>query len=174
MIPKRYEDAKWEDVPESIKALVTKITETRRGIYIHGEVGSGKTHVAYAIKKWWDGREGIFRPSIFWNTAELIREIKLDFDRQPVDKTRVEEGMIGREKQPLLFLDDIGAEKMTDFVAETFYLIVNDRYVHVRPVIYTSNLSIEELAERTGDRIASRIAESCDIIKLKGGDRRLS
>ena len=172
MIPKRYQDAKWEDVPESIKTLVSKIGETRRGIYIHGEVGCGKTHVAYAIKKHWDSL--VSKPAIFWNTPELIREIKLDFDRQPIDKTRVEESLIGQEKQPLLFLDDIGAEKMTDFVAETFYLIVNDRYVHVRPVIYTSNLSIEELAERTGDRIASRIAESCDIIKLKGGDRRLS
>ena len=172
MIPERYKDAQWDDIPRNIQDLLWKIPETRRGIYIHGEVGSGKTHIVYAIKKWWDERAPI-RKSVFWNTAELIREIKLDFDRQPIDKKRIEEGMIGEDKQPLLFLDDIGAEKMTDFVAETFYLIINDRYIHVRPVIYTSNLSIEELADRVGDRIASRIAESCDIINLKGGDRRI-
>ena len=172
MIPQRYSNAKYEDVPANVRSLAEKIPETRRGIYIHGDVGSGKTHIAYAIKMWWDNFA--VRPSMFWNTPELIREIKLDFDRQPIDKKRIEEGLIGTDKQPLLFLDDIGAEKMTDFVASTFYLIINDHYVHVRPIIYTSNLSIEDLADRIGDRTASRIAESCDIIHLKGGDRRLS
>jgi DNA replication protein DnaC len=172
MIPKRYSEAKYEDVPANIRALMENLSKTRRGIYIHGDVGCGKTHIAYALKKWWDAK--VMKPAAFWNTPELIREIKLDFDRQPIDKTRVEEGLIGKEKQPLLFLDDIGAEKMTDFVASTFYLIINDHYVHVRPIIYTSNLGIEELADRIGDRTASRIAESCDIIHLKGGDRRLS
>lgn len=172
MIPKRYQTAKWEDVPDNVRTLFWDIRKTRRGIYLHGDVGCGKTHAAYAMKMWWDNH--VTRPAIFWNTAELIREIKLDFERQPMDKKRIEEGLIGEEKQPLLFLDDIGAEKMTDFVAETFYLIINDHYVHMRPIIFTSNLGIDELADRVGDRTASRIAESCDIIHLKGGDRRLS
>lgn len=170
MIPRRYEKAKYEEVPKPIIEAFEKMHETRKGIYIHGAVGSGKTHIAYALKKQWDERAP--RGAIFWNTTELIREIKMDFDRDAYSKRRPEERIM-EEDRTLLFLDDLGAERMTDFVQETFYVIINHRYNKMVPVVITSNLSIDELAERVGDRTASRIAEMCEIINLTGDDRRV-
>ena len=58
-------------------------------------------------------------------------------------------------------------------MVETLHRIVDKRYREVLPTIVTSNSSLDELADRVGDRIPSRLAETCDIIKLEGGDRRL-
>jgi DNA replication protein DnaC len=168
MIPTRYQDAEYESVPQDIRDRFEKIRETRRGMYIHGPVGTGKTHIAYALKKHWDEKGG---KSIFWNTTELLRSIKNDFDKKLYDRDREEERIMG--SRGLLFLDDIGSEKITDFVAETFYLIINHRYQENLPIIFTSNLPIADLADRVGDRTASRIVEMCDVIELVGEDRRM-
>ena len=96
----------------------------------------------------------------------------MDFDRPWNMKLKEEEKIM--DFKGLLFIDDIGAEKMTEWVAETFYLILNYRYNEMLPTIFTSNLSPSELAERIGDRIVSRIIGSSDVIKLDGEDRRLS
>ena len=62
---------------------------------------------------------------------------------------------------------------MTCWVGETFYSIINTRYERMLPTFFSSNLSLPELAEKMGDRIASRIAEMCQIIKLSGKDLRI-
>ena len=77
------------------------------------------------------------------------------------------------KNEGILFLDDIGAEKPSDWVMETFYLIINKRYNEKLPIVFTSNLSIEQLAQTISDRIASRVVETCDIYELVGKDRRL-
>lgn len=167
-IPRRYEGAVWEDVPPAIQAKVQEIGKTRKGLYIHGGVGSGKTHAVYAIFKKLKERNIMCR---FHNTTELMFDIRRDFDRNPYDKMRWDERL--PEYEGVLILDDLGAERPTDYVAEVLYLIVNTRYNQKLPTIFTSNLPVAELAERIGDRTASRIVEMCEIVKLDGVDRRL-
>ncbi len=167
--PYRYRDAKWEDVPDALKKALTVSRETRRGIYIHGTVGTGKTHIAYAMCDY--AQDVMHLKAQFWNTTELLADIRDDFDRNNYDKKRREEMLM--EFRGLLFLDDIGAEKMTEWVQEQFYRIVNRRYEEALPTIFTSNLPIRELGERLGDRTASRIVEMCDIYPLNGADRRI-
>lgn len=172
MIPKKYENVKWEDVPKEIRSAFETIKETRRGMYIHGAVGSGKTHICYAIKKHYDAPMA-GRYIRFWNVVDLMYEIRADFGRDAYDKRRPENELTDPKEKRLLILDDIGAEKATDFVAETLYRIVNYRYINDLPTIFTSNLSPQELADQIGERSASRIVEMCDIYQLEGGDRRI-
>lgn len=170
MTPERYKGVKWEDAPEKVREMFQATFETRRGMYIHGEVGTGKTHIAYALKgRFDDPSKG--RWSRFWNTTELLREIRRDFDRSPYEKTHADSELMRYDG--LLFLDDVGSEKISDWVAETFYMIVNRRYTEMLPTIITSNLPIPALAERIGDRTASRIVEMCEIVELVGPDRRI-
>jgi DNA replication protein DnaC len=169
MIPKRFENAKYEEIPAEIREKFEKIHETRKGLYIHGDVGTGKTHIAYALKRKWDEKSN--HPAKFLSTTELLREMRLDFDRDNYSKKRLDEEIM--ESKHLLFLDDVGAEKITDWVGETFYLIVNKRYNDMVPIIFTSNLPIAALAERIGDRTVSRIVEMCDVVELVGEDRRV-
>lgn len=169
--PARYEGAKYEDVPKEIRELFEKMRQTRRGIYIHGDVGTGKTHIAYALRsKYFVPMGG--RYALLWNTTELLREMRQDFDRPGYDKSRAEEYVMSHEG--LVILDDVGSEKLSDWVAETFYLIINKRYNAMAPTIITSNLPIPDLGERIGDRTASRIVEMCDVVELIGADRRIT
>ena len=170
MIPQRYIDAKWEDVPEKIRTLFETIKETRRGMYIYGDVGTGKTHIAYAMKNRWDNPEA-GRWAQFWNTTELLREIRKDFDRNPYEKSHADSEIM--RFGGLLFLDDVGSEKISDWVAETFYTIINRRYMDMLSTIITSNLPVAALADRIGDRTASRIVEMCEVVELVGSDRRI-
>ena len=171
MIPPRYQEASYEtDVPERIKLLLRNMGESKKGIYIHGAIGTGKTHIAYAILKKMNeiSRYG----GELWNTTELLREIKDDFDRPYIDKRRVCEKLM--ESSKILFLDDIGVEKATEFVQETFYMLINKQYNEKFPIIFTSNKSVSELAEHVGERTASRIVEMCDVVELTGEDRRIA
>jgi len=74
----------------------------------------------------------------------------------------------------LLILDDLGAEKTTDFAKQAIYEIIDGRYQAMKDTIITSNLSLQEISARFDDRIASRIAGMGKILKLTGKDRRLS
>ena len=170
MIPARYEKASYEnDVPEDIKLLMREMSKTKKGLYIHGTVGTGKTHIAYAIKDKWD-KPG-YQMAHFWNTTELFQEIRDDYDRHvEAKKNRFADLM---DSEALLFLDDVGSEKPSEWVQEQFYLLINKRYNEMRPIIFTSNYSISELAARLGDRTVSRIVEMSHVVKLDGKDRRL-
>ena len=169
MTPERYRNAKWEDVPAPIKEAVGRMIAGGKGIYIHGAVGTGKTHIAYAIKAHVEAQPGGW--STLWNVVDLMQEIKADFGREHLDKRRPEDHLAD-SRHPVL-LDDIGAERATDFVAETLYRVVNARYVGMLPTVFTSNLALGELSDRIGERSASRIAEMCEVFNLTGGDRRL-
>ena len=76
-------------------------------------------------------------------------------------------------------LDDIGAEKTSEWVEETLNLIVNTRYSERRLTIFTSNYEIKEdltdpdsLTVRVGFRMWSRLHEMCDFLRLDGVDYR--
>lgn len=172
-IPERYKEVKTEDIPEKLLPFIAKMRESRRGIYIHGTVGSGKTHLMYAIGKHIedDTPLGGIRVRAY-NTTELLQDIRNDFNSSdPYSRKHTLADLL--EFRGLLLLDDIGSEKLSDWVMETFYSIVNRRYEDCLPTIFTSNLPLSELAERIGDRTVSRVVESCDVFELSGNDRRL-
>lgn len=165
--PSRYKSAKLEDT--IIKAEdIEKIYKERRGLYLHGPVGTGKTYIAYAIKHHLEEKGTIVR---FHNATDLLADIRHDFDCEPFSRKHVVDKILDSRK--LLIIDDLGAEKPTEWVAEILYRIINYRYENELPVIITSNLSLDQLAQRLGDRTASRLTELCDINELTGRDRRL-
>ena len=175
---KRYENAKWDDVPIHIQQTFESMLTGGKGIYLHGEVGTGKTHIAYAMKKHYDQpgentpngwRSG--RSLLLWNVVDLMHEIRSDFDRSWEAKRQADNELMNY--RGVLILDDLGAEKATEFVAETLYRIINHRYVNMLPTVFTSNCTLQELAEKIGDRSASRITEMCDTYELTGADRRI-
>lgn len=177
MTPPRYQNAKYSQVPKKIRDLVANMEKSKRGIYIHGDVGLGKTHILYGIaNRFKEVQEKAQKEGKFstlscrvYNTTDFLRRIKDDFDSKTPENLLVR--TLGYEG--LLMLDDVGSEKLTDWVQETFYLIVNSRYEEVWPFIITSNFSIKDLADRIGDRTVSRIVEMCDVVELKGKDRRM-
>ena len=131
-----------------------------------GPVGTGKTHLAAAII-----REGL-KKSDTWNyrfveVPALLSEIRAGFNTRSSDSPLK---MI--EEADLLILDDLGAEKVTDWVREQLYLVINQRYSEMKPTVITTNDSLEELEANVSQRTVSRIMDMCDGVLLTGEDYR--
>jgi DNA replication protein DnaC len=72
----------------------------------------------------------------------------------------------------LCIFDDIGAQKLSDYVLERWYNIIDRRSSMKKPTLFTTNFSPKEIFATMGDRIASRICSGI-VYELKGSDRRL-
>jgi DNA replication protein DnaC len=79
----------------------------------------------------------------------------------------------------VVVLDDLGAERLTDWVEETMSLIVNTRYNERRATIFTSNYEdvpdegeMNSLLVRVGFRLHSRLREMCEFLEYDGPDYR--
>ena len=87
--------------------------------------------------------------------------------------------VLATQPPDLLVLDDLGAEKPSEWVEETMTLIVNTRYNERRPTIFTTNYidipdetDLDSLKGRVGFRMHSRLHEMCDFLEYDGGDFR--
>jgi DNA replication protein DnaC len=169
-IPLRYENVSEEDIPKKLLDIFKEIKVTRKGLYIHGSVGTGKTHLMYALGKY--AERNLIRDVEVFNSTDMLRRMRDDFAKtDSYDKEHLFKKLL--EFRGLLMIDDIGAEKLSDWVLETFYLLINKRYEEMMPTLFTSNLPLKDLADKIGDRTVSRIVESCDVYNLDGDDRRI-
>lgn len=78
-------------------------------------------------------------------------------------------------RYPLLVLDDFGTERTTDFALETVYSAVDERYKSGKPLIITTNLTLDELCNPPGiaqQRIFERVLEMCTPIAFRGKSSR--
>lgn len=176
-VPVKYRDADPRHVIPELRKW-----DASRSLYLTGPVGTGKTYQAAALVRRHylelerprgsltadDVFAGAIhsRPVVWANVPKLLEELRRSFDAP-------ERAPKGLEIAPLLVLDDIGAEKPSEWVEERLYCIVNERYESGLPIIVTSNLTPAKLGQRLGARLTSRLAEMCDVFGLGGKDRRL-
>ena len=131
--------------------------------FLFGPAGTGKTHAAtVALRKVPNGE--VFRMS---RISRALRSCE-----NPEDEIN----MIKQLSQRTMLLDDLGSEKMTDFLQSNFFEIIDRRVQYkINGLIITSNLSLDQLAPVIGDRTASRIAwlvGQKNILQFSGKDYR--
>lgn len=126
-----------------------------KGLKLWGGYGCGKTHLAAAIANNLLAK-GI--PCMFVVVPEL-----LDYMRQGMNdenKALTATQIIDAAKTTdVLVLDDLGAEKASEWVKEQLFILVNSRYENKLTTLITTNLNTAELVERLGQRIMSRLTE---------------
>ena len=150
--------------------------QTTRGVYVYGPTGTGKTYLMGCIYNYFkqNGKE----PAILYY-PEFIRKIKSKISNNSydlyIDLIRDEE---------ILIIDDIGAENITEFIRdEILGPIINHREAEKLPTFFSSNLSIDDLAELLSNgkttvdrtkalRIVERIHSLCSSHFLDGENER--
>ena len=73
----------------------------------------------------------------------------------------------------LLVLDDLGAEKTSEYVTDRLYVLINGRYEYDKATLVTTNRSLKELQQQVGPRIVSRLCEMCVPIEFPPEDYRM-
>jgi DNA replication protein DnaC len=138
------------------------------GLYLFGNCGTGKTHLAAAIT-----RELLLKgqPVTFTCVPRLCFEVKKAFDGGL--KITEHNAIKAYTSCEYLVLDDLGAEKPTEWVKKTLGYIIYERDNMFKPTIITSNLSLDEISDRVAPRISSRIAGMSQIIHVQGPDWRV-
>ena len=168
-----------EKLVETCKQFILEVSEDRAdyGLYIFGNPGVGKTHLIAAMANALIEMEVEIRYLV---TSSLLDSLRATHDA-PASENKISESAIIDDlgSAQLLFLDDIGVERYTAWALEKLYQIINQRYLHKLPTVFTSNLPINNLEEHIGiggtaTRITSRIVECSRIYLLDGDDLRFA
>ncbi|MDQ3103012.1 MAG: ATP-binding protein [Actinomycetota bacterium] len=185
-LPKRYRGVSFDRPPISDMALkpglartvaqirgicerIDEALDAGEGAWLMGDVGTGKTSLAMLVSK--AALEDGHSVAIY-SLPRLLARIRRTYDTEAG-----EEGYLSFFNRltsvDLLHLDDLGAEKRTDWVLEQLYAIVDRRYEEQRSMVLTTNLDVPALEEQIGKRTVSRLVEMCgDPLPLYGADER--
>jgi len=180
-IPKRYRKCKFNNYepknPYQLRAL-KKCKEffysfpfVKRGILLYGPPGTGKTHLATALLRNVIEFKGL--RGIFCDFRGLLMDLRSSYENRGPSS----EILDVVRKAPLLVLDDVGAERNTEWAREIFAEIVNYRYTQSLPTVITTNLrfdvySSDSFVEKFDERTESRLYDMCEILRVEGDDRR--
>ena len=142
-----------------------KMRENGKGLLLFGTVGTGKTYAAACVANALIDR-GI--PAHMTNFARIANTVQGMFDGR-------QEYYDSFNRFPLLIIDDLSAERKTEYMQEIVFNVIDSRYRSGLPLIVTTNLTGEELkhpADITNQRTFSRLLEMCIPLEVSGADRR--
>lgn len=172
-LPARYHDytaANITPTPENKPVMAALKAGLTGNLYLYGEAGTGKTHLAAAGARRLAERG---RSARFWGMAALIQELRAAASG---DQARPE-----LSHWDVLILDDIDKIRPTPFVYEVLYALIEERWANRKITVFTAQHDPNEAAviltpegnERAADPLASRMG-SGQVFKVTGRDWRAS
>lgn len=172
-VPKIFADVRSKDfkiTANNADAAAVAIQSIREniGLYIYGDCGTGKTMLSSLIV---NERAELFKQSLFIGAVDVFHELNpYSSDSR---NAAMKKGLV--KFAPCLVIDDLGAEKPSDWTRQTLFEIIDYRYRENLQTIITSNFDVEGLKSRLGsppfdyegNRIIRRIKDICRLVELK-------
>ena len=137
-----------------------RMYKENQGLILWGPVGTGKSYSAAVIANELINRKV---PVIMTSFIKMLNKLVAFED--------VSEEIERLNQAKLLIIDDLGAERGTDYALEKVYDIIDNRYRSNKPIILTTNLTIEQMKNCDDiryTRIYDRIFEMCYPVKVTG------
>lgn len=171
-VPPRFADVTFDSYPhspatapllEAVRGWV--VAPVRESLLLAGSYGVGKTGLAICAFR---ARVATTHcEALFLTTPALLDRIRETYNQERVSGVSGEADVMDAAKSvALLVLDDLGVERVTDWVAEKLFSLINHRHDYQLATIYTSNLSAKEMANHLGERTAQRIGEMCQVVRF--------
>ncbi len=204
-IPKHYQRCdldNYEPLNQSLKAALGTArgfakkypAKIKSGLFFIGPCGVGKTHLSVGIIKYLLKEKGV--PCLFYDFRDLLKAIQNTYsDKSNISEQAVLHPVLNKE---VLVLDELGSQKMSDWVQDMLMYVINQRYNEDKITIFTSNYfdrpspvnknkvsknygkrasagesnKEQSLGDRIGFRLRSRLVEMCKFISVEGDDYR--
>lgn len=139
-----------------------KMYENNQGLLFFGTVGTGKSYTAACIANY----------LLEHNTSVVMTSfVRILKEMQGLDREREEAFTNRLNSVRLLIIDDLGAERSTDYALEKVYGIIDDRYRAKKPLILTTNLTLNQMQTASDiryERIYDRVFEMCYPLEFRG------
>lgn len=162
--PTRYANAHLDDLAASQDPdarIRGWLDDTSPTLLLVGAVGTGKTHAAYALAN-----------SAF-DRGQLVVAVPVP-DLLAALRPSGDDGTLGARARvcDLLVLDDLAAEKPSEWTAEQLSALIDARVREERRQVVTTNATYGELETRLGPRTMSRLTGGATVVRFTGPDRR--
>ena len=134
-----------------------------KGLLLHGTVGTGKTYASACVA------------NELMNSGKtvLVMQLGLYLNKLQREWAEAEKEVLKQVAEcDLLVIDDFGAEKVSEFVIEKTFNLIDTRYRAEKPIIITSNLNLKQIENKFTERVADRISEMCILYAVKGESKR--
>lgn len=170
LCPPRFRDCRLDSHPNL--AVVREVedwlevgVERGQNLLLSGPIGTGKTGLAIGVL-----RELFLagRTVRFGTVPDLMQALR---PQDPNKEPEMHASIRDLQRTQVLLLDDLGAERPTEWQAEQLYMVINGRYERGLPTIVTTNR--DDFAARIGARAMSRFSEDLHAVAVLGADLRL-
>jgi DNA replication protein DnaC len=179
----------WKECQEYAEGFLPKLPQQSKSLVLYSPNiwGVGKTYlvcsIGHSILDKWQG-ETSRCPVCFISEPQLFLRIRTTYNRRSIDETHAEtEEEIYRKLTwvPLLILDDVGKEEVSDprFVQRVLFALIDGRYQNMLPMVITANLDLDGIDRHLGgdrgnsasmDRLAEMTGNT--FLELKGNSYR--
>lgn len=159
----------FKNAVDTCKKFINNFDNDYHNLLFYGTVGTGKSFLSGCVaKELLDKGHSI----VYFSAEQLFRSISaLYYDHEHnMEREALFDTLHGSD---LLIIDDLGTEFSNEFTKSQLFSIFNQRITNRRPLVISTNLTLEDIRKNYSDRFLSRLAENSYICNLKGSDIRI-